>query len=350
MLNLNINYVIALLGSFGLTLVLVPVIRHFALANQIIDKPNLPRKVHQQPIPLLGGTAIIISVLVMLIFGRIWHLANFDKIPDSYILSVIVSCILILIGGYLDDKYNLKPWQQIIWPLMAAGITLLAGINISYITNPFGGPDHAIIYLGPIVSYMVTFIWLMGMMYTTKILDGLDGLVTGMTAIASFYIFILSLSWDISASATSFWSLALLGACLSFLIFNWQPAKIFLGEGGSVAVGFLLGILSIISGSKIITTLLIIGLPILDLIWVIIQRLLAGQSPFRHADNKHLHYQLLKIGLSKRQVVLIFYLIALVFGSLAVMSTSLGKLISLSVLIILMVTLSYYLHVKIQTS
>ena len=286
------------------------------------------------------------SVFVALLFFRLSSLANFSKITDLFILAVFLGGFLIILGGSLDDKYHLKPWQQIIWPLLASALVLLADIKITYITNPLGGPANAIIYLTPLVGGVISFVWLMGLMYTTKLLDGLDGLVTGITAIAALMIFLLSLDWDVYLSATSIWSLSLLGASLGFLIFNWQPAKIFLGEGGSIFMGFMLGILSIISGSKIATTLLVIGIPALDVLLVTVSRLIKKQSPFSHADKKHLHFRLLAAGFKHREAVLFLYLIAITFGLLAVWGNSLGKLISLIALLVLTLVIVLIIYKK----
>ena len=163
-------------------------------------------------------------------------------------------------------------------------------------------------------------------------------MVPGVTAIGALVIFTVSLYWDVPSSGTSVLALILAGACLGFLIYNWHPAKIFLGEGGSVFCGFMLGVLAIISGSKIATALLIMGIPILDVIWVIIRRLWQGRSPVS-ADRKHLHFRLLDIGLSQRQAVIFLYFLTAAFGVTSLFLRSRGKLIALAVLAGIMVFL-----------
>jgi UDP-GlcNAc:undecaprenyl-phosphate GlcNAc-1-phosphate transferase len=271
-------------------------------------------------------------------------LADFAVIPPKLFIGIILASIVIIIGGTLDDRYNLPPHEQIIFPLAATIIVLASGLHIGYVTNPFGSAG-AIIYFSQLVGVIIAFIWLMGMMYTTKFLDGLDGLVAGISAIASLFIFLISLRWDTPLSATGIWALALLGASLGFLLFNWQPAKIFLGEGGSIFIGFMLGVLSIITGSKITTTLLVMGIPILDVLWVIIQRLVSHRSPFA-GDRGHLHYRLLSLGLSNKQAVLLLCFIALGFGSLGVISSSYGKMMLVICLIAVMVILLTVIKVK----
>jgi UDP-GlcNAc:undecaprenyl-phosphate/decaprenyl-phosphate GlcNAc-1-phosphate transferase len=337
--------------AFGLgliaSLLLTPAFSFISTRFGIMDKPeSADRKKHKKAIPLLGGWAIFLSVFLSVFIFRYFDLADFSRISDKFLLAVFFGSLLLMIGGTLDDKYKLKPWQQIVWPLLAVLVVVLAGIKISYITNPIGGPSNAILYLLPTTGSIIAFIWLMGMMYTTKLLDGLDGLVGGVTAIASFMIFLLSLNWDIAMSATGVWAIALCGASLGFLVFNFHPAKIFLGEGGSLFVGFMLGVLSIISGSKIATTFLVVGIPALDVLWVIIRRVINGQSPFSHADRKHLHFQLLDIGFKHREAVLFLYLVAIIFGLTAVLSGSLGKLLSLIVLSVIMALIVSVIYLK----
>lgn len=340
MFNLNPIYFLVFFLSFILTLILVPLAKKIALKFKLIDWPNQSRKIHQKPIPLLGGLAIFLTTFLVIFFLRVLNLADFSRVPDRFLIATFIGGLLLMIGGFLDDKYNLKPDQQIIWPLLAALTVLIGGIKISFITNPLGDLSNALLYLSPLVGLLISFFWLLGLMYTTKFLDGLDGLAAGIGAIAAIIIFALSLSWDVENSATGLWAIALAASGLGFLLFNWQPAKIFLGEGGSVFLGFILGVLSIISGSKIITTLLVMGLPALDVFWVIIRRLIKRQSPFSHADNKHLHYELLTLGLSAREAVLLLYLIALIFGLVALTVDSWGKLIAFLILVILMAVLS----------
>ncbi|MEI6627358.1 MAG: MraY family glycosyltransferase [bacterium] len=308
------------------------------LANRfgVIDKPNIDRKIHKTPIPLMGGVGIFIASSIVLLGCRLLGWGNFSEVSDTFIWGVMIASIILMIGGILDDKYNLKPRYQMLFTLAAAVVVVLFGLKITFITNPFGDALNQLWYLAPALSGVLVFFWLMAMMYTTKILDGLDGLVGGISAIASLFIFLLGINWDIPFSATGIWALSILGGCLAFLVFNWYPAKIFLGEGGSIWLGFILGVLSIISGSKIATTLLVVGIPMLDVVWVILQRLLSRQSPFSHADKKHIHFQLLNLGLTQREAVLVLYTLAVAFGSLGVLTNSFGKIIGIVILLLVM--------------
>jgi len=195
----------------------------------------------------------------------------------------------------------------------------------------------------------ITFLWLMGITYTTKLLDGVDGLTSSIGLIASLVIFITSLSWDVVGSTTSLLSISLAGAIFGFLILNWHPAKIFLGESGSTFIGFSLGVLAIISGSKIATALLVMGLPLLDIFWVVIKRL-KRRKAFWKGDNEHLHFRLLTAGLSQRQVVLFISMIALAFGLVSIFFTTKTKIGALLLLLLFMFLLSSWLNYRLKST
>ncbi len=342
----NLYYFIPFAIALILSAIFTPLVKRLAWRWQIVDYPT-PRKIHQKPIPLLGGLGIFLSfTFTTLIFWFQGKLVDIN-ISNTYIAAILIAGLTLVIGGVLDDRYNLKPYQQFIFPLVAVLIALLAGIKIQYITNPAGGVLKFPLGTGIILAGF----WLIGMVYTTKFLDGLDGLVAGVTVIGAIIIFIVSLSWDVKFSGTSTLSLILAGAALGFLIFNWHPAKIFLGEGGSIFCGFMLGVLAIISGSKIATALLIMGIPILDVFWVIIRRLWQGNS-LAKADRKHLHFRLLDIGLSHRQAVLFLLFLTTAFGITSLFLKTKGKIIALVILSLIMIILatSLVLIYKIKCS
>ncbi len=339
-------YFAVILAAFLLATALVPVIERFAIKKNIVDQPTAgSRKVHKLPTPLLGGWVIFLSTTIVIILARYFDLADFSRIPLKLFIAIILASIVIIIGGTLDDKYDLKPHQQIIFPVLAIVIVLAGGLRIGYITNPLTASSGGIFYVAGVAGVLLAAFWLLGMMYTTKFLDGLDGLVAGISVIAALFIFLASLRWDVPLSATGIWALILLGSALGFLVFNWSPAKIFLGEGGSILIGFLLAILSIITGSKIITTLLVMGIPALDVVWVVVARLIRRQSPFS-GDRQHLHYRLMSLGMSKKQAVWLLYFIALGFGSLGFISSSYGKMILVFCLVAVMIIFSTLLKVR----
>lgn len=345
--------------SFILSVVLTFLVRKIALKFNIVDDPKTrpERKIHSKPIPLLGGLAIFLSFNITVLLAQ--HSLFGGYLLPKYLLGIFLSGLIIMLGGLIDDKYNLSPKWQFIFPITAVLITIASGIGIEYITNPLGGIFYlqqinitlfsldSLPYKITLLADLFTFIWLIGMSYTTKILDGLDGLVSGITVIASLIIFCLSLSQNVAQPETAILAIILAGASLGFLIFNFHPAKIYLGEGGSLFAGFMLGVLSIISGGKIATALLIMGIPILDLAWVIIRRLFRDKkSPFKSADKKHLHFRLLDIGFSHRLAVLFLYFLITIFGVSSLFLAGPQKLLALGILIIFMVILGGFIVYK----
>ena len=319
-------FIITLLLSVALTFLVMKLAEKF----KIVDQPDGDRKIHERAVPLLGGLAIFAAFFIILYFVR-GNLTTGNLEPRHW-LGFFVGGIWLMIGGFLDDKYKLKPTKQIIWPILAIISIIVGGVEIEKITNPFGG----YFYLGALSAVLISF-WLLGMMYTTKLLDGLDGLVTGMTAIGAMVIFLFTMSAKYYQPDIGLAALILAAASLGFLFFNWHPAKIFLGEGGSLFLGYALGVLSIISGGKIAIALLVMGIPILDVAWTIIRRLAEGKNPFKFADRKHLHFRLLNIGLGVRKSVLFFYATSVIFGLAALFLQSKGKVLALAALLIIMV-------------
>ncbi len=346
------QYLIFFSISFISSFLLTHLVRKLALKFKIIDFPSTAeRKIHKKPIPLLGGSAIFLSFFIVTGFvafftSKLW----IGYIQPKQIIAVFLGALVLMVGGYLDDKNNLKPIWQTIAPNLAAIIIVLGGITISFITNPFGG----IIDLAPYKKALnifgfdytlrlpadaITFAWLAGMMYTTKLLDGLDGLVSSLVGVGAVVIFAFSLFTKYYQPDVALIAIVLAGACFGFFLLNRHPAKIFLGEGGSLLAGYLLGILAVISGAKIATTLLVIGVPFFDMIWVILRRIFWEHRKVTEADDKHLHFRLLKLGLSQNQVVILFNIVPAAFGIVSLYLQSKTKLFLLGFLILFMIIL-----------
>ena len=353
------NFFIFFLLAFVVSFCLVPIVINLARHFEIVDVPRGDRKIHKKPMPSFGGIAPYfgITVVILLILWLIPNLLT-DEISIKKIVGVLLAGLVLMIGGFLDDKYDLKPKWQIIFPIIAALAIVASGIGIREITNPFGSGVISLVtwekvlfwrdgigYRLSLPSDLFTFIWLMGMMYTTKFLDGLDGLVSGLTAIGALMILFLTLTTQWYQPEVGVLSAIVAGAFIGFLFWNFHPAKIFLGEGGSLFGGFILGVLAIISGGKIATALLVFAIPILDAIWIIFRRVFwEGKSPFK-GDRKHLHFRLLNTGLSHRLSVVFLYMVALLFGTLTLVLQSSEKLVALVVLIVLMLIIGSLLVV-----
>ncbi|OIO45861.1 MAG: hypothetical protein AUJ28_03415 [Parcubacteria group bacterium CG1_02_37_51] len=359
MFSFFLFYVLPFLVSLILAFLLTALIRWWAIKRDIVDRPA-PRKVHSKPIPLLGGLAVYLAfVLTLLIF---WSRLLDGIIQPKYIVGIILGGLLLMIGGYLDDRYQLSPKKQILFPIAACIVVIVSGVGIKFITNPLGGYLHfdtwqillfwwqGMPYYFTVWADLFTLVWLVGMVYVTKLLDGLDGLATGIGVIGSFIIFGVSLFWDVAQSGTSVIALALAGALFGFLIWNWHPAKIFLGEAGSTFIGFSLGVLALISGGKIATALLIMGIPILDVVWVIMRRTIMERKSMAQADRKHLHHRLLDIGFSHPRAVIFLYFVTGIFGLSSIFQGTQGKIKTLLFMIFFMLILAYYLVWKYKKS
>lgn len=328
---------IALSISFLVCVFITKLVRSWALKHVVLDAPDGQRKLHTENTALLGGVAIFFSFsLVAIVFAVFTTLILGKSVGSLELLAIVFAGFLLMIGGYLDDRYHISPQLQIIWPILASLTAMVAGIKVDIVTNPLNG---GLLELGGAIGLGLTFLWLMGMMYTTKLLDGLDGLATGIGAIGALIIFCLTQFTPFYEPPVGLLAIILAGACLGFLVWNWHPARIFLGEGGSLYIGFILGVLAIISGAKIATTLLVMGVPILDVAWVIIRRLFWENKSMAMADRKHLHYRLLDAGLTQQQAVVILYLITASFGLSSLFLKSEGKLIALGVLLLVMISL-----------
>ncbi len=317
------NYFLPALLAFALSLALTVIIGKLAIKWQIVDRPDSFRKIHTVPIPLLGGLAIFLSFFIVA-FSFLGELTA-GNLQYHHWLGVFLGGLILMVGGFGDDKYNFKPSYQIVFPLLAVCCVVLGGVEIEKVTSPSGG----LVYIPALISAVLIGIWLLGMMYTTKLLDGVDGLVSGVSAIGSLVIFLFTVTTRYYQPDIALAAIILAGSILGFWVRNFNPAKIFLGEGGSLFLGYILGVLAIISGGKIAIALLIMGVPILDVMWTIIRRTISGQNPFKFADRKHLHHRLLDHGLSQKQTVLVFYFLSAAFGLSGLFLQSRGKILTL---------------------
>ncbi len=331
--------------AFLISFVVTPGIRWFMQHIGVVDLPKVEsRKIHKKKIPLGGGLAIVISFFACI--GVAFFLRDIgQEVPFQAIVGFALGSAILVIGGLLDDRFHLRPSRQIIFPVVASSIAIFFGIGLKTVTNPAGGVIH--LEQAVLLADVIVFFWLMAMMYTTKLLDGLDGLVSGIVAIGAFVIFFLTRQSQWFQPEVGVLASILAGGCVGFLIWNFYPAKIFLGEGGSLFTGYILGILAIISGSKIATTLLVMGLPMLDVVRVLIRRFQKKQPLFA-GDSEHLHFRLLASGLSHRQTVLLFYGIAFLFGISTLFLQSKEKIVALSFLFILMLLTGIFFSKKDQ--
>lgn len=347
------------LGAIILSAILTLVVSKIAKYNKIIDLPDNDRKRHKSPVPLLGGVAIFLSfwiVITIIYYFNSFYAGHIfgENITIRQLVFLFLGTSVLMIVGFFDDKYKISAGIRLLLSAVAVVLVLIGGMHLTGITDPFGGGtiglDYWKISMGSwgtilVGANILMFLWLMGMMYTTKILDGLDGLSTGVVAIGAIMIAFLSNTTKFYQPDVRLVAIILAGSCLGFLIFNFYPAKIFLGEGGSLFLGLMLGVLAVISGGKIATALLVMAVPIIDLAWVIFDRIRHHQS-WSKGDRRHLHFRLVDAGLSERTAVLLLYAVSFSFGITTLFLPSKFKLVALGILFIGVIMLELFLNRK----
>jgi UDP-GlcNAc:undecaprenyl-phosphate GlcNAc-1-phosphate transferase len=336
--------------------------RRVAFKYRIVSNPR-DRDIHKKPIPRLGGPAIFLSFLVvsLLVFVMSKNLSFEQGLwigLDKHFVGILLGGLIITLSMLVDDIYGLRAWQKLIFQILAVIAVIGSGIGIDTLTNPFGGVvDLNSVYI-PIAtiggityhfslwSDLLTLIWMIGMMNVINFVDGVDGLAAGLSTIAAGTIFLLAISVSVSQPALAFVAIILAGASAGFLIWNFPPAKIFMGDSGSMFLGYMLGLLPLISGGKLATAFLVLGFPIIDGLIVAGGRVARGQNPFTSPDKTHLHHRFIKAGFSQRQSIMFLYLIAIAFAWVALRSTSIEKLMAAAILVVLLIGLIFYLRYK----
>jgi len=298
-----------------LTILLTPMVRSFAPEIGAVDKPSA-RKVHQSSIPRTGGIAIYLGFLIAVLFGLLFLGGVRGSVINSRpILGILLGGSVVMLVGLLDDIYRLKPWLKFLFQLIGAGIAIYFGIEINFVNNPFNG----LMPLG-VIAIPLTLLWVVGMTNAINLIDGLDGLAAGVTAISAGTLFLVALRTHQLAAALLM--VALAGAALGFLRYNFNPASVFLGDAGSYFLGFILATAAIIGVFKttlvvaLILPILILGVPIFDTTFAIIRRLRQKKNIFA-ADDRHLHHLLLRAGLNQREAVFAIYTVCLLLSVIA---------------------------------
>jgi UDP-GlcNAc:undecaprenyl-phosphate GlcNAc-1-phosphate transferase len=325
----ELGFIIAALAAAAvLSFLLTPVAIRIATRVGAIDQPDSGRRVHRRPIPRAGGLAVVGSFASVGVAA--WWIADdsgvFSRWPAVFLPSqridtpemtaLIGGVLLAAFFGFLDDRYQLKARYQLLEQLVLAGMAIAGGIVITFIFNPFNVdrflfPDS--------VAWLVTTLWVIGMINSINFIDGLDGLSTGVSLIAA-----LTLGWiSITGSPSTVEPVVALlcgvlaGALVGFLPWNFHPAKVFIGTTGVFAVGFVLAVLSILGTAKVAVALLILGVPIIDTFWIIVRRVSQRKSPFT-PDRGHFHHRLLDLGLTHRNAVLVIYAVSAMLAVVSV--------------------------------
>lgn len=328
---MNSLYLFAIV-SIVFSLALTPFVKKIAVKLKIIDIPEGNRRIHNKPIPLLGGVAIYFSFVVTLL------LKQGSLTGDE--MGVILGATVIVIGGLLDDKFDIKPRYKLVFQLAATLILMIYGVRISVVTNPFSSL-YEFVDVG-IMFIPLTIIWVVGITNALNLIDGLDGLAAGIGLISALTILIIALLN--SKNEAAILAVILCGAILGFLPYNFNPASIFMGDTGAQLLGFLLAAISIEGAIKsaaafsIAVPILALGIPIYDTLFAMIRRKINGK-PIMQADRGHLHHRLLDMGFSQKQAVVTMYIISAVLGSFSIIAMEINVQSSYFLLAIVMVIL-----------
>lgn len=320
-------YAFTFLVALAVTFVLTPVVKNFAIRIGAVDKPDA-RKVHHGLIPRLGGLAIYVGFMVSVI----------ATIGFTYeMVGIMVGATFLIAVGIADDVYSLPPKVKLLGQIIAAAIpVVIFNINIEWIDVPRLG----IIYLPEIISLPLTIFWIIGFVNTVNLIDGLDGLAAGIATIASIAIALLAFQMGQWVAAAAM--VAMTGACLAFLQYNFNPAKIFMGDTGSMFLGYIISAVSVMGSMKTVATavlivpLLALTVPITDTLLAIVRRKSSG-VPIFSPDKNHLHHRLLAKGLNQKQVVLVMYALTAFFSCTALIVIHLSLWIGIAIVAIALV-------------
>lgn len=335
--GIPVHYIWLMAAAFATTLLLTPLAKRLAIRFDAVDYPS-KRRINKRPIPRLGGLAVFAGLAVACILqvaGTIlWDwpsaLVPHPSMAINYPMLAI-SFLMIVITGTVDDIVSLSPKMKLAGQLLAACVAAASGLLIHVIVNPFS--TGAEIQLGWL-AYPITVIYLVAYTNIINLIDGLDGLAAGVSTIASITIFLVALQQGIILVAVL--TAALAGAAFGFLYYNFNPAKIFMGDSGSQFLGFMLAGISVIGAVKsaatiaLIVPILALGLPILDTTFAIVRRYRGGVPIFK-PDKGHLHHRLLDLGFSQRQAVLLMYVISALLGLSAVALTEVSTQIAIAI-------------------
>ncbi len=324
--------------SASVAVLLTPFIMKISCIFKIYDKPG-HRKVHQRNMPTMGGLAMVFGFFTALVICEIYFPNAIENFYTKFWGMIIASFVLVSLG-IIDDLKGLKAKFKIYIQIFVAIILIVSGFCIEEITNPFGDK----ISLG-VFGYILTVLWIIGVINAINFLDGLDGLACGVTGIISLFLFLSSLKQGNTTAAVI--SLALCGCCFGFLPYNFNPAKIFMGNTGSMFLGLILAIIAITGYSKtqtlitLIIPVIALGLPIIDTSLAILRRIARGRHIF-HADKEHIHHHMLTERKSQRKVVLSMYFLSCCFGMISLSFTGFkGIFAVIALVLVITVTIDW---------
>ncbi|GHV32244.1 undecaprenyl-phosphate alpha-N-acetylglucosaminyl 1-phosphate transferase [Clostridia bacterium] len=321
-------FIVAGVVSFGMS----PLVKRFAKIVGAVDVPSDERRMHKTPITRLGGLAIFLGFIVaVLIFNDM----------GEQVRGILIGAVIIVVLGILDDILRLKAWIKLLFQIAAALVPVLSGVVVNHFTNILyiftdGSPYIA---LGN-WAIPITVVWIVVITNSVNLIDGLDGLAVGVSSIAAISMLVISLV--LQNPVVAILMAALAGACVGFMPYNLNPAKMFMGDTGALFLGYILATCSIMGLFKFYAIIsfavpfLVLGLPIFDTVSAIVRRLSKGKSPM-NPDRSHVHHHLIDMGLTQKQSVAILYVLSAALGTTAVMLTTAGEIKAIFLLVAVLI-------------
>ncbi|MEC2181899.1 MraY family glycosyltransferase [Bacillus spizizenii] len=322
-----IRIVVAFIVSLLTVLIITPIVKRIAIKIGAVDQPS-NRKVHDKIMPRMGGLAIFIGVVAGVLASGIY--------TETRMTAITVGAFIIIVIGILDDKYQLSAKVKFLIQLGVAIMIVSTGLKMDFFSVPFLAERFELGWL----AYPLTVLWIVGITNAINLIDGLDGLAAGLSVIGLSTIAVMALSGGKVLILSL--SLVVIASTLGFLFYNFHPAKIFMGDTGSLFLGYSISILSLLGLYKSVTLfsivipVIILGVPIFDTTFAIIRRIL-NKQPISAPDKSHIHHRLMAFGLSHRMSVIVIYLIGFIFSICAIVLKSATIWFSLFIIFILII-------------
>ena len=299
------------------------------------------RHIHPKNIHRIGGVVMVLVFNLLIMFNR-------ELVYTPELVGFMLASVILMFVGVWDDFRELYWKTQLFFQFAVSVFIFIVGVRIYYITNPFSaGVINLDLGKTVLISLALVIFWIMLVMNAINWLDGVDGLSGGITLISLCTIFFLSFRPEVNQPPIAIITAILIGTLLGFLVFNFNPAKVLAGTSGAMFMGLALAVLSIFSGAKIATAVLVLAIPLIDFIWVIGERIKKGKSIFL-ADKNHLHHKLLEIGWSQKKIALVYYAITLVIAVVALNTRTIGKSVTLLAFGIIMFFISWGISKKLE--
>lgn len=336
-----IKLVAVIIVAFLISLGSTPIVKAFATKVGAMDVPRDARRVHDHPIPRMGGLSIFLGFLLSVLL--------FVDITNE-IRGILLGLVLIVATGVLDDIVSLNAWVKLGAQILAAVIAVLHGVEIHFFMHPNVFVQGNVLNIGWL-SYPITVLWIVGITNSVNLIDGLDGLAVGVSTISCITILVAVLLTGGVDPSVPLLIAALAGACIGFMPYNLNPAQIFMGDTGSLMLGFTLSTVSVLGLFKFYTIVtfvvpvLALAVPLSDTIFAFCRRILHGQSPFK-ADRGHFHHKLMDLGFNQKQSVAILYAISAILGLAAVTLTTNGALRFLLLLLALAIAIAVWVFLS----